>query len=103
MQHQDYNGASRHQSRNAEKGLGVKIIGGSRELTGEEYGVFIKRILPGGVAAQDGRLKSGDLLLDVNNISLGGVTNERAVEILRMASALNHMSLLIVRDDESRK
>ncbi|KAG9350291.1 hypothetical protein JZ751_026645, partial [Albula glossodonta] len=85
------------------KGLGVKIIGGYRELTGEEYGIFIKRVLPGGVAALDGRLKSGDLLLDVNNISLVGVTNERAVEILRMASASNHMSLLIVRDDESRK
>ncbi|XP_064179151.1 syntaxin-binding protein 4 [Anguilla rostrata] len=85
------------------KGLGVKIIGGYRELTGEEYGVFIKRVLPGGVAALDGRLKSADLLLDVNNISLCGVTTERAVEILRMASATNHMSLLIVRDDESRK
>ncbi|XP_036384826.1 syntaxin-binding protein 4 [Megalops cyprinoides] len=85
------------------KGLGVKIIGGYREFTGEEYGIYIKRVLPGGVAALDGRLKSGDLLLDVNNMSLGGVTNERAVEILRMASASNHMSLLIVRDDESRK
>ncbi|KPP75767.1 hypothetical protein Z043_104962, partial [Scleropages formosus] len=85
------------------KGLGVKIIGGYKELTGEEYGIYIKRVLPCGVAAQDGRLKSGDLILDVNNMSLGGVTNERAVEILRMASASNHMSLLIVRDEESRK
>ncbi|XP_023678424.1 syntaxin-binding protein 4 isoform X2 [Paramormyrops kingsleyae] len=84
-------------------GLGVKIIGGYRELTGEEYGIYIKRILPCGIAAQDGRLKTGDLILDVNNMGLGGATNERAVEILRMASASNHMSLLIVRDDESRK
>ncbi|KAJ8363733.1 hypothetical protein SKAU_G00125640 [Synaphobranchus kaupii] len=74
---------------NCWKGLGVKIIGGYRELTGEEYGVFIKRVLPGGVAALDGRLKSGELQLKV--------------DILRMASATNHMSLLIVRDDESRK
>ncbi|XP_048871550.1 syntaxin-binding protein 4 isoform X2 [Brienomyrus brachyistius] len=84
-------------------GLGVKITGGYRELTGEEYGIYIKRILPCGIAAQDGRLKTGDLILDVNNMSLGGVTNERAVEILRTASASNHVSLLIVRDDESRK
>ncbi|KAI3365238.1 hypothetical protein L3Q82_010125 [Scortum barcoo] len=85
------------------KGLGVKIIGGYRELTGEEFGIYIKRVIGGGLAALDGRLKSGDLILDVNNISLIGVTNERAVEILRTASLSNHMSLLIARDDESRR
>ncbi|TRY99222.1 hypothetical protein DNTS_007590 [Danionella cerebrum] len=85
------------------KGLGVKIIGGYRAQSGEEFGIFIKRVLPGGSAAQDGRLRAGDLILDVNNINLGGVTNERAVEVLRMASATNHMSLLIVRDDSSRR
>ncbi|XP_067432358.1 syntaxin-binding protein 4 isoform X2 [Thunnus thynnus] len=85
------------------KGLGVKIIGGYRELTGEEFGIYIKRVIAGGLAAVDGRLKSGDLILDVNNISLMGVTNERAVEILRTASLSNHMSLLVARDDESRR
>ncbi|XP_056124812.1 syntaxin-binding protein 4 isoform X3 [Rhinichthys klamathensis goyatoka] len=81
----------------------VKIIGGYREQSGEEFGIFIKRVLPGGVAAQDGRLRAGDLILDVNNMNLGGVTNEKAVEVLRMASSSNHMSLLIVRDDPSRR
>ncbi|KAM6951180.1 syntaxin-binding protein 4 [Aplochiton taeniatus] len=86
-----------------QKGLGVKIIGGYREITGEEFGIFIKRVISGGLAAMDGRLKQGDLILDVNNISLMGVTNERAVDILRSASFSNHMSLLIARDDESRR
>ncbi|KAM4623819.1 syntaxin-binding protein 4 [Polymixia lowei] len=85
------------------KGLGVKIIGGYREFTGEEFGIYIKRVVAGGLAALDGRLRSGDLILDVNNISLVGVTNERAVEILRTASFSNHMSLLVARDDESRR
>ncbi|XP_078147030.1 syntaxin-binding protein 4 [Centroberyx gerrardi] len=85
------------------KGLGVKIIGGYREFTGEEFGIYIKRVVAGGLAALDGRLKSGDLILDVNNISLVGVTNERAVEILRTASFSNHMSLLVARDDDSRR
>uniref|UniRef100_A0A1A8SI98 Syntaxin binding protein 4 n=1 Tax=Nothobranchius rachovii TaxID=451742 RepID=A0A1A8SI98_9TELE len=85
------------------KGLGVKVIGGYRELTGEDFGIFIKRVIAGGLAALDGRLKSGDLILDVNNVSLIGVTNERAVEILRTASISNHMSLLIARDNESRR
>lgn len=35
---------------------GVKIIGGYREQTREEFGIFIKRVLPGGLAAQDGTL-----------------------------------------------
>ncbi|XP_041077941.1 syntaxin-binding protein 4-like [Polyodon spathula] len=84
-------------------GLGVKIIGGYREHTGEDYGIYIKRVLPGGVADRDGRLRPGDLVLDVNDESLGGVTNERAVDILRTASASNHVSLLIARDEESKR
>lgn len=85
------------------RGLGVKIMGGYRPESGEEFGIFIKRVLPGGVASRDGRLKTGDLLLEVNNMSLAGVTNDRAVEILRMASASNHMSLVMLRDDDSKK
>lgn len=33
---------------------GIKVIGGIKELTGEEYGVYVKRIIPGGVAYADG-------------------------------------------------
>ncbi|XP_043542746.1 PH and SEC7 domain-containing protein-like [Chiloscyllium plagiosum] len=86
-----------------ENGLGIKIIGGFKEQTGEEYGIYVKRILQRGIAASDGRLQAGDLILEVNGEDLMGVTNERAVDILRMASASNHMSLLIARDDEARK
>ncbi|XP_030916782.1 syntaxin-binding protein 4 isoform X1 [Geospiza fortis] len=86
-----------------QNGLGVKIIGGYRAQTAEDYGIFIKRILPGGVAAIDSRLLTGDLILDVNGENLVGVTNERAVDILRTASASNHMSLLVARDEEAKK
>ncbi|XP_041073001.1 syntaxin-binding protein 4 isoform X1 [Carcharodon carcharias] len=86
-----------------ENGLGIKIIGGFKEQTGEEYGIYVKRILETGIAASDGRLQAGDLILEVNGEDLAGVTNERAVDILRMASASSHMSLLIARDDEARK
>ncbi len=34
---------------------GIKVIGGVKELTGEEYGVYVKRILPGGLASSDGK------------------------------------------------
>ncbi|XP_039937510.1 syntaxin-binding protein 4 isoform X1 [Hirundo rustica] len=86
-----------------QNGLGVKIIGGYRAQTAEDYGIFIKRILPGGVAAVDSRLLTGDLILDVNGENLVGVTNERAVDILRTASASNHVSLLVARDEEAKK
>ncbi|XP_067914679.1 syntaxin-binding protein 4 isoform X2 [Heterodontus francisci] len=86
-----------------ENGLGIKIIGGFKEQTGEEYGIYVKRVLQRGIAASDGRLQAGDLILEVNGEDLAGVTNESAVDILRMASASSHMSLLIARDDEARK
>ncbi|XP_063790872.1 syntaxin-binding protein 4-like isoform X3 [Pseudophryne corroboree] len=84
-------------------GLGIKVIGGLREFSREEYGVYVKRILPGGVAYSDGRLQPGDQILEVNGDSLLRVSNDRAVDILRTASATSYMRLLIARDDEARK
>ncbi|XP_074870570.1 syntaxin-binding protein 4 isoform X2 [Carettochelys insculpta] len=86
-----------------QNGLGIKIIGGYQEQTEEDYGIFVKKILPGGIAAIDSRLLTGDLILDVNGENLVGVTSERAVDILRMASATNHISLLVARDEEAKK
>ncbi|XP_048465630.1 syntaxin-binding protein 4 [Rhincodon typus] len=86
-----------------ENGLGIKVIGGLRELTGEEYGVYVKRILPGGLASVDGQLQPGDQILEVNGESLVGVTNESAVEILRAASSSNNMRLMIARDEQGRR
>ncbi|XP_037400561.1 syntaxin-binding protein 4 isoform X2 [Pygocentrus nattereri] len=86
-----------------ENGLGIKVIGGVKELTGEEFGVYVKRILPGGLASSDGHLQPGDQILEVNGESLIGVTSERAVDILRAASSTNHMRLLIARDEEARR
>uniref|UniRef100_A0A3P8SQ30 Si:dkeyp-72e1.9 n=1 Tax=Amphiprion percula TaxID=161767 RepID=A0A3P8SQ30_AMPPE len=86
-----------------ENGLGIKVIGGVKELTGEEFGVYVKRILPGGLASNDGNLMPGDQILEVNGDSLVGITSERAVDILRAASATNHMRLLIARDEEAKR
>uniref|UniRef100_A0A3P9HKG8 Si:dkeyp-72e1.9 n=1 Tax=Oryzias latipes TaxID=8090 RepID=A0A3P9HKG8_ORYLA len=83
-----------------ENGL-IKVIGGVKEQTGEEFGVYVKRVLPGGLAAAD-NLMAGDQILEVNGDSLVGVTSE-AVDILRAASATNHMRLLIARDEEARE
>ncbi|CAL8272084.1 unnamed protein product [Lota lota] len=86
-----------------ENGLGIKVIGGVKEATGEEFGVYVKRVLPGGLASSDGNLQPGDQILEVNGDSLLGVTSERAVDVLRGASATNHMRLLIARDEEAKR
>lgn len=86
-----------------ENGLGIKVMGGVKEQTGEEFGVYVKRVLPGGLAACDGNLLPGDQILEVNGDSLVGVTSDRAVDILRAASATNHMRLLIARDEEAKR
>ncbi|KAJ7989895.1 hypothetical protein DPEC_G00309230 [Dallia pectoralis] len=86
-----------------ENGLGIKVIGGVKEFTGEEFGVYVKRILPGGLASSDGHLQAGDQILEVNGESLIGVTSDRAVDVLRSASSSNHMRLLIARDEEARR
>ncbi|KAK2533490.1 syntaxin-binding protein 4-like [Columba guinea] len=84
---------------NCANGLGIKVIGGIKELTGEEYGVYVKRILPGGVAyADDTSGASSQIFQQLGHTFLLG-----AVDILRTASATSHMRLLIARDDDARK
>ncbi|XP_032064996.1 syntaxin-binding protein 4 [Thamnophis elegans] len=83
-----------------QNGLGIKIIGGCQDQSKEEYGIFIKEILPEKIADQ---LCIGDLILEVNGQKLCGVTNEKAVDMLQMASATNHVSLFIARDEDAKK
>ncbi|XP_062307024.1 syntaxin-binding protein 4 isoform X2 [Osmerus eperlanus] len=89
--------------KDCENGLGIKVIGGVKEQTGEEFGVYVKRILPGGLASLDGNLQPGDQILEVNGDSLIQVTSESAVDILRSASSSNRMRLLIARDEEAKR
>ncbi|XP_070596586.1 syntaxin-binding protein 4 [Erythrolamprus reginae] len=86
-----------------QNGLGIKIIGGCQEQSKEEHGIFIKEILAERTAATDNQLCIGDLILEVNGQKLCGITNERAVDMLQMASTTNHMTLLIARDEDARK
>ncbi|KAK3100690.1 hypothetical protein FSP39_023859, partial [Pinctada imbricata] len=87
---------------NCSKGLGIKICGGCSRDGKEENGIFIKRILPGGLADIDGNLQQGDQILEVNGDSFEGVTNERAVSVLRQASATNQVEMVITRDQQAK-
>ncbi|KAL4229927.1 Domain present in PSD-95 [Mactra antiquata] len=87
---------------NCSKGIGIKICGGC-SLDGEIlHGVFVRRIIPGGLAETQGGLQRGDQILEVNGSSLEGVTNDRAVSILRLACASNHVEIVACRDDEAK-
>lgn len=48
-------------------------------------GIYIKSLLPNGPADMDGRVQIGDRILQVNGISLVGVTHKQAVETIKMA------------------
>ena len=42
-------------------------------------------IMKGGAVAQDGRIEPGDMILQVNQISLENMSNDEAVKVLREA------------------
>jgi multiple PDZ domain protein len=57
--------------------------------------VVIHEVYPDGAAAIDGRLKPGDQVLEVNNISLRNITHEQAIQMLRRTPA--KVRLLVYR------
>ncbi|XP_019854235.1 PREDICTED: kelch domain-containing protein 4-like [Amphimedon queenslandica] len=82
------------------EGLGITTISGHNpNKPGEGSGIYIKDILTGRLAHKNGLLKIGDQLLQANDESLVGISNERAVEILRFCAATDSISLLIARDE----
>ncbi|GFO47649.1 syntaxin-binding protein 4-like [Plakobranchus ocellatus] len=87
---------------NTSHGLGLKICGGCSTDGKEDYGIFVKRVLQGGLAEAAGEVQAGDQLLEVNGQNMQGITYDRAVSMLRQASASNHVELVIARDQEAR-
>ncbi|RUS76748.1 hypothetical protein EGW08_015479 [Elysia chlorotica] len=88
---------------NTTHGLGLKICGGCSVDGNEEWGIFVKRVLPGGLAEASGEVEVGDQLLEVNGQNMQGITYDNAVSLLRQASLSNHVELVITRDGEARK
>ncbi|XP_028329480.1 discs large homolog 1-like protein isoform X18 [Gouania willdenowi] len=70
-------------------GLGFSIAGGTdNPHIGEDPSIFITKVIPGGAAAQDGRLRVNDIILRVNEVDVRDVTHSRAVEALKEAGSL---------------
>ncbi|XP_078141576.1 disks large homolog 4-like isoform X2 [Centroberyx gerrardi] len=70
-------------------GLGFSIAGGTdNPHIGEDPSIFITKIIPGGAAAQDGRLRVNDCIVRVNEADVREVTHSGAVEALKEAGGL---------------
>ncbi|XP_059427048.1 disks large homolog 1 isoform X17 [Carassius carassius] len=70
-------------------GLGFSIAGGTdNPHIGEDPSIFITKIIPGGAAAQDGRLSVNDCILRVNDVDVRDVTHSNAVEALKEAGCI---------------
>ncbi|XP_026528011.1 partitioning defective 3 homolog isoform X2 [Notechis scutatus] len=88
------------QLRKGTEGLGFSIT--SRDVPiGGSAPIYVKNILPRGAAIQDGRLKAGDRLIEVNGVDLTGKTQEEVVSLLRSTKMGGSVSLLIFRQEEA--
>ncbi|KAL4640297.1 multiple PDZ domain protein-like [Arapaima gigas] len=77
-------------------GLGFGIV------RGRTTGVLVKTILPGGIANQDGRLHSGDLILKIGDTDVTGMGSEQVAQVLHQCGS--RVTLVIARgtvDDAS--
>ncbi|KAG1970542.1 disks large [Pimephales promelas] len=70
-------------------GLGFSIAGGTdNPHIGDDPGIFITKIIPGGAAAEDGRLRVNDCILRVNESDVSEVSHSKAVEALKAAGSI---------------
>nr|CAH7763068.1 unnamed protein product [Callosobruchus chinensis] len=70
-------------------GLGFGILG-MRNM-----GVVVKTILSGGVADRDGRLQSGDHILQIGDVNLHEMNSEQVATVLRQSGT--HVRLVVAR------
>ncbi|XP_052385589.1 disks large homolog 2 isoform X17 [Oncorhynchus keta] len=70
-------------------GLGFSIAGGTdNPHIGDDPGIFITKIIPGGAAAEDSRLRVNDCILRVNDADVSEVSHSKAVEALKVAGSI---------------
>ncbi|KAJ8045949.1 Coiled-coil domain-containing protein 9 [Holothuria leucospilota] len=72
-------------------GLGFGIVG-------TPAGVSVKTVIPGGAAAMEGTLRTGDTLLFVNDVDVRCMRRDEVYDILRKESGSIH--LVVSRDDD---
>ncbi|XP_058443793.1 patj homolog isoform X1 [Malaya genurostris] len=73
-------------------GLGFMLVGG------RSTGVVIKALIPGSVAERDGRLQSGDHVLQIGDVNLRGFSSEQVATVLRQTG--HQVRIIVARPVE---
>nr|CAD7460424.1 unnamed protein product [Timema tahoe] len=77
-------------------GLGFSIAGGTdNPHIGDDTAIYITKLIPGGAAAADGRLRVNDVILQVNETTVVDVPHAAAVDALKRAG--NEVRLYVRR------
>ncbi|XP_062991856.1 E3 ubiquitin-protein ligase LNX isoform X1 [Elgaria multicarinata webbii] len=85
---------------NAES-LGMTVAGGASSHREWDLPIYVISVEPGGVISRDGRIKTGDILLNVNGIDLTGVSRGEAVALLKNISSSVVLKALELKDCET--
>ncbi|XP_057666199.1 disks large 1 tumor suppressor protein isoform X21 [Diorhabda carinulata] len=82
-------------------GLGFSIAGGTdNPHIGDDTAIYITKLIPGGAASSDGRLKVNDSILSVNDVPVVDVPHAAAVDALKKAG--NTVKLCVRRRRQPR-
>ncbi|XP_078571442.1 partitioning defective 3 homolog isoform X10 [Branchiostoma floridae x Branchiostoma japonicum] len=79
-------------------GLGFSVT--TRDNPTGRNPIYVKNVMNKGAAVEDGRLKAGDRIMEVNGIELTGKTQQEAVNMLRSIPIGGTVNLVVSRQDE---
>ncbi|XP_024429678.2 E3 ubiquitin-protein ligase LNX isoform X1 [Desmodus rotundus] len=82
--------------------LGMTVAGGASHREWD-LPIYVISVEPGGVISRDGRIKTGDILLNVNGVELTEVSRSKAVALLKSTSSSVVLKVLEVKQCEPQE
>lgn len=81
------------------QGLGFSVTTRDHQTGGDSL-IYIKKILSIGAAIEDGRLRPGDRLLEVDGVTMTGKSQSEVVDILRSTKPGSRVRLVVSRQQD---
>uniref|UniRef100_A0A8C8VH81 FERM and PDZ domain containing 2 n=1 Tax=Pelusios castaneus TaxID=367368 RepID=A0A8C8VH81_9SAUR len=75
-----------------DESFGISVTGGINTSV-RDGGIYVKSVIPKGPADKDGQIRKGDRLLEVDGVSLCGITHKQAVECLKKSGQVARLVL----------
>ncbi|XP_054967528.1 E3 ubiquitin-protein ligase LNX isoform X2 [Pan paniscus] len=82
--------------------LGMTVAGGASHREWD-LPIYVMSVEPGGVISRDGRIKTGDILLNVDGVELTEVSRSEAVALLKRTSSSIVLKALEVKEYEPQE